>query len=265
MKSRLLLWIGGLTTLLAIAGWFYFSKKTTESIIPVKKFAQKKVSTQKNKIKDKFFYSGSILLSDKKSKQKTVSPLQPTKKKSTQYLNQGASNLKKVNKAIIKEYANNLKYPMYSRPLSKNDSLLIAPHQFYPTKRRLGKDSTISYDVQLSRFIVFRDEPLVIKFRLYSSENDVSVAWVKSDIVANGKTQVIVELKKQSQSQKGVLLYQATFKADPDKTKSWKTEVAIRTRFLMTGHAEQSLASFIQFVSSTASIQGISESEVKGA
>ena len=108
---------------------------------------------------------------------------------------------------ISNAYAENIRYPKYSKPLHANDWNLLNPRAFIPKAIPLAFDEGISAAIVLSQYIVSREDNLEVSVQL-SGESLTRVRPESVLVYLSGQDQVNDAFELRSYvSHKGVLTY----------------------------------------------------------
>ncbi|MGK5091180.1 hypothetical protein WDW89_04080 [Deltaproteobacteria bacterium TL4] len=169
-------------------------------------------------------------------------------------------------KEIAETYKEKLKYPTYSRLLSEKQTDLLEPNTHFPATYDIP-DSNISYDLQLSRFILYKPDPIPMKFRAFSTDGQPipQIISISGSIIVNKET--VDEFSLTLQSDRDVeKVYLATYSPSAEKSASWPEELIIAKVVLnVSGYGEQSAFTSFQYMTSVGTITGIETEKVEGA
>lgn len=164
---------------------------------------------------------------------------------------------------IADAYATNIRFPIYSKPLSKNDWALLNPRPFVQKKVSLDINEQLSASIVLPHYIVHQDQDLPVEVHVTGLGSvNVDVDSIQAYLPDGASSQNAVRLSYQSESD-GSLVYGGVIPAEALETqKSLETHVLADISF--SDNQQAKVSAVFKLVGTDATLTGLDASYVDG-
>ena len=167
--------------------------------------------------------------------------------------------------AMAQDYKQLIKFPPYSMPLSENNHDLLNPYEFVPTKRPLDNENKFSFELKVSRYVLFNGSPIPITLTLLSNQSAPlpAVQSLKVDLLSAGVSVATIPLAltTDESTQK---VYSANYLPSSSAAAQWKPELSIRVVIKLQGRSETGLVESFQYIQPVAKVTGIGPEKIEG-
>ena len=167
--------------------------------------------------------------------------------------------------AMAQDYKQLIKFPPYSMPLSENNHDLLNPYEFVPTKRPLDNENKFSFELKVSRYVLFNGSPIPITLTLLSNQSDPlpAVQSLKVDLLNAGVSVATIPLALTTDESKQKV-YSANYLPSSSAAAQWKPELSIRVVIKLQGRSETGLVESFQYIQPVAKVTGIGPEKIEG-
>lgn len=167
--------------------------------------------------------------------------------------------------AMAQDYKQLIKFPPYSMPLSENNHDLLNPYEFVPTKRPLDNENKFSFELKVSRYVLFNGSPIPITLTLLSNQSDPlpAVQSLKVDLLSAGVSVATIPLALTTDESKQKV-YSANYLPSSSAAAQWKPELSIRVVIKLQGRSETGLVESFQYIQPVAKVTGIGPEKIEG-
>jgi len=167
--------------------------------------------------------------------------------------------------AMAQDYKQLIKFPPYSMPLSENSHDLLNPYEFVPTKRPLDNDNKFSFELHISRYVLFHGAPIPIKLTLQSNQNEPvpEVQSLKVDLLSGGVAVATIPMALSTNEAKQKV-YSANYQPATADAAQWKPELSVRVNIKLQGRQETGLVESFQYIQPVAKVTGIGPEKIEG-
>ena len=167
--------------------------------------------------------------------------------------------------AMAQDYKQLIKFPPYSMPLSENNHDLLNPYEFVPTKRPLDNDNKFSFELHISRYVLFHGAPIPVKLTLQSNQNEPvpEVQSLKVDLLSGGVAVATIPMALSTNEAKQKV-YSANYQPASADAAQWKPELSVRVTIKLQGRQETGLVESFQYIQPVAKVTGIGPEKIEG-
>ncbi len=167
--------------------------------------------------------------------------------------------------AMAQDYRQLIKFPPYSMPLSENNHDLLNPYEFIPTKRPMDSDNKFSFELKVSRYVLFHGSPIPINLTLTSNQNEAlpEVQSLKVDLL-NAGTSVATVPMALTTNEARKKIYTANYLPSTADAAQWKPELSIRVNIKLQGRQETGLVESFQYIQPVAKVTGVGPEKIEG-
>ncbi|MBF0240451.1 MAG: hypothetical protein HQM12_22335 [SAR324 cluster bacterium] len=170
-------------------------------------------------------------------------------------------------KSISKMYAEELKYPPYSIPLTEDSYSFLTPYPFSPYQVK-SEDGLFNMDILLPGSMIFKENPLPITFRIIANQSQPlpQVESVKAALVDMNSNQPVasfdMQYKENSEMEK---IFYYAYQAPLDQTVEWGPEMKISVTVVMHSYGLITYSTPFLYGSSLAEVSELGDSSVVGS
>lgn len=167
--------------------------------------------------------------------------------------------------AMAQDYKQLIKFPPYSMPLSDNNHDLLNPYEFIPTKRPMDNDNKFSFELKISRYVLFHGSPIPVTLTLQSNQNEPlpEVQSLKVDLLSSGVPVASIPMALTTNETKQKV-YTANYLPNSADAAQWKSELSIRVNIKLQGKQETGLVETFQYIQPVAKVTGIGAEKIEG-
>jgi hypothetical protein len=169
-------------------------------------------------------------------------------------------------KEIAKVFENELRFPVYSRPIDTNSHDLLNPHEFIPVQRSFPGNEKLFYDLVLSKQVMIQGEPISATLRVTSKEETVpDILSVKARLVDEDrgrKTVANFDLKRAESTDKSRIF---TAEYTPSGGTQLSDHMIMVVTFQPVGYSEMTVTAQFTYADPAAKVTGIGNVTVDGA
>lgn len=164
---------------------------------------------------------------------------------------------------IADAYETNIRFPIYSKPLSKNDWTLLNPRPFVERKVSLDINEKLSASIVLPHYIVHKDDDLPLEVHVSGlNSTTVSVDAVEAYLAHRGSAQHTVKLSYQSE-QDGALVFGGVIPATALETQE-SIETHAFADITFSDSQKAKVSAVFKLVGTDATLTGLEASYVDG-
>ena len=167
--------------------------------------------------------------------------------------------------AMAQDYKQLIKFPPYSMPLSVNNHDLLNPYEFVPTKRPMDNDNKFSFELKVSRYVLFHGSPIPVTLTLQSNQNEPlpEVQSLKVDLLNAGVSVATIPMALSTNEPKQKV-YSASYLPNSADAAKWRSELSVRVNIKLQGRQETGLVESFQYIQPVAKVTGIGAEKIEG-
>ncbi len=177
----------------------------------------------------------------------------------------GKPEAREAFQAMAEDYKQLIQFPPYSMLLRPNSHEFLKPYEFIPVKRPIDDDNIFSFDLTVSKFLLFHGDPIPVSLRIFSNTGEPIpfVTEIRLEILSNGQSVATIPL---TPTEDGLerKVFSANYLPDPEVAENWATELTLKGIVQLAGYEQTGLTALFHYANPVAKLIGKGEEWMEG-